>query len=143
MELRALNDAHSAFISATMSMQFFDHGSYHVTVNENQNGDARKFQVKSKVGCVRACVEDVSKLTHVFASKQACVAAFKAQNTVESCRMFLDLIEQRLVFELTCRYGIKKQYKLVLEESQVVYFFLCRLCMCACVCVCVDCSLNP
>lgn len=53
-----------------------------------------------------------------------CAAVFKQFNNIESCSLRLDEIEQRLSFELLCKHGIKKMYKIAFEECdslQAVY----------------------
>jgi hypothetical protein len=39
---------------------------------------------------------------------------------VEKCTLRLDEVEQRLVFELLCKHGIKKLYKLAFEECEAL-----------------------
>jgi cell cycle checkpoint control protein RAD9A len=48
------------------------------------------------------------------------LAVFKQYNNAEHCLIQLDEKEQRLVFELLCKHGIKKTYRLTFEECDPV-----------------------
>jgi hypothetical protein len=46
-----------------------------------------------------------------------CLAVFKNINSIESCTMILDMNESKLVFDLQCKLGIRRVYKLFLEDG--------------------------
>src|SRR4051812_17834809 len=85
----------SAFLAFYFEQRFFD--NYFI-----EGGHDKKYQVKLK----------------------PCAAVFKQFNNIETCTLRLDEIEQRLSFELLCKHGIKKMYKIAFEECdslQAVY----------------------
>ncbi|PRP79100.1 cell cycle checkpoint control protein RAD9B-like [Planoprotostelium fungivorum] len=89
--LRTLNSSRVAFFAFHLHRGFFDH----LSLEDNQE---RKFAIKLK----------------------PCQAVFRAYDTIEKCILRLDLIQERFVFELHCKHGVKKLYKLTYEEIQPV-----------------------
>lgn len=49
-----------------------------------------------------------------------CLAVFKNINSIESCTITIDLVESKLVFDVACKYGIKRIYKLFLEDCPIL-----------------------
>jgi len=88
---RTLNSSRSAFLAFYLDERFFD--SYNL-----RDGVTKKYQVKLK----------------------PCEAVFRQFPSVERCTLRLDEIEERLIFELICKRGIKKLYKLVFEECEAL-----------------------
>lgn len=89
--LRTINEGRNAFIAFYLDERFFD--GYVLEDNIE-----RKYQVKLK----------------------PCHSVFKQHANVEKCIMRLDEIEQRLVFELYCKHGIRKKFTLTFEECDAV-----------------------
>ncbi|PRP73962.1 RAD9 like protein [Planoprotostelium fungivorum] len=89
--LRTLNSSRVAFFAFFLNQKFFDH----YELDENNE---RKFAVKLK----------------------SCQAVFRQFDTVEQCELRLDDVEDRFVFTLTCKHGIRKVYKLTYEEVDPV-----------------------
>eukprot|EP01118_Nematostelium_gracile_P017754 TRINITY_DN768_c0_g2_i1.p1 TRINITY_DN768_c0_g2~~TRINITY_DN768_c0_g2_i1.p1 ORF type:complete len:408 (+),score=104.75 TRINITY_DN768_c0_g2_i1:103-1326(+) len=88
---RTLNASRSAFLAFYLDERFFE--SYTL-----QDGMEKKCQVKLK----------------------PCQAVFRQFNNIEKCSIILDENEQRLVFEVLCKHGIQKVYKLTFEECETV-----------------------
>mmetsp|Transcript_7891 Transcript_7891/g.22396 ORF Transcript_7891/g.22396 Transcript_7891/m.22396 type:complete len:418 (+) Transcript_7891:113-1366(+) len=49
-----------------------------------------------------------------------CMAVFRSLGSVEHISMRMNDIDCRIVFDLECRYGVRKNYKLTLEEADVI-----------------------
>ena len=45
-----------------------------------------------------------------------CLAIFKSLSSINSCKLSVDLDECRVVFNISCKLGIKKVYKLTFED---------------------------
>lgn len=91
LTFRTLNLSRSVFVAF-----FFDRNFFQEYVLEGNQ--ARKYQTKVK----------------------SCQAVFKQYKTVEKCLMRLDQIEQKLVFELFCKYGVHKKFSFPLEDCDSV-----------------------
>eukprot|EP01114_Cavostelium_apophysatum_P005130 TRINITY_DN1579_c0_g2_i1.p1 TRINITY_DN1579_c0_g2~~TRINITY_DN1579_c0_g2_i1.p1 ORF type:complete len:409 (-),score=121.41 TRINITY_DN1579_c0_g2_i1:201-1427(-) len=97
LTLRAFNSARSAFLVFNLDQKFFD-----VYTCDGGKDNPIKIQVKLK----------------------SCMAVFKQYTNVERCAIRLDQDEERLIFELLCKRGIKKVYRLSYEDAdalQAVY----------------------
>jgi len=90
LALRTLNNARSAFVSIVFNKNFFE--SFVVS------GGERKYQMKAK----------------------PCYAVFHNINNVERCTIILNEEEHRLVFDLSCKRGIKKTSKVAFEQSEAL-----------------------
>ena len=89
--LRAVSESRSAFTAFTMDQTFFE-----------------EFNVQPEnIGNIRVPLKP-------------CLAVFRSINTIETCNLKIDLDESRLIFNILCKHGIKKVYKLAFEESQII-----------------------
>jgi len=92
---RTLNSSRVAFFAFFLDEKFFEDYSLEDNIE-------RKFAVKLK----------------------SCQAVFRQFDTVERCIFRLDEIQERVIFELICKHGIRKVYKLtyeVIEPIQALY----------------------
>lgn len=107
--MRTLNNGRSAFVSIAFSKNFFEYFSVAA------DGE-RKYQMKAKV-CIQFLVSTSwIMLTYYFL--KPCHAVFHNINNAEKCTIRLDEEENRLIFDLPCKRGIKKTTKLTFEQSE-------------------------
>ncbi|KAL6066506.1 Cell cycle checkpoint control protein rad9b [Balamuthia mandrillaris] len=88
---RTLNQARSAFVAVTFTMNFFE-----------------SFSLSADM------------LTRCKIQLKPCLAVFRSTSTVEKCTMRLDEAESKLIVHLLCKLGIKKTFKLAFEESETI-----------------------
>jgi len=91
LTLRTLNISRSAFLAFSLDERFFD--SYNLVDNIE-----KKYSVKLK----------------------PCQAVFRQFTNMEKCTIRLNEEEQRLTFEILCKHGIQKVYKLTFEECDSI-----------------------
>jgi len=51
---------------------------------------------------------------------KACLAVFRSIINVEKCNIILDEKESRLVFDMLCKFGVKKVFKLTYEDCEPI-----------------------
>eukprot|EP01091_Cochliopodium_minus_P014342 TRINITY_DN4858_c0_g1_i1.p1 TRINITY_DN4858_c0_g1~~TRINITY_DN4858_c0_g1_i1.p1 ORF type:complete len:362 (+),score=73.57 TRINITY_DN4858_c0_g1_i1:82-1167(+) len=89
LNLSSINQARSAFCNFKFSSDFFNHN-----YEKNENALFDRFSINSK----------------------ACTAVFRNVSSIENCTISLsDGLESVVIFELQCKLGIKKTYRLSYE----------------------------
>lgn len=84
--MRTISDSHSAFVSFTLDKTFY-----------------KEYKLITEIGCLQVPLKPM-------------IAVFKNINTIETCTMKIDLTESKLIFDISCKLGIKRIYKLFFED---------------------------
>lgn len=84
--MRSISESHSAFVSFTLDKTFY-----------------KDYKLITEIGCLQVPLKPM-------------LAVFKNINTIETCTMKIDLAESKLIFDIACKLGIKRIYKLFFED---------------------------